>query len=393
MLKALVTYALVVGCVLAVVAISVHMLMARQYRSALPERLINISHNAEEALERAPAGTPVALVLASALDSPDEGLAWFDPQGRLVGRAGKPATPDSTSSRTRIREERVDGWIQVIISNERIANALQQLDLGLTIGTIVAMLVAGLAISAISSRSVARVEAALRRVHRFTGDAAHELRTPLAVIASNADHLVLDASDGAARERGLTNIRHAARQMRELMDGLLILARVDEGVAEDLHAVDLDACVEGVVRTHHDEATRRGLTLRIVTRSKQTVYGQPEQVARIVGNLVENALHYTPAGGTIELACTKERNAAVVRVTDSGIGIAREQLPHVFDRFWRAGGPGNAEGSGLGLAIARGLARAHGGEVSAASRFGEGSTFTVRLPLHPQRVGGLSTVS
>ena len=119
----------------------------------------------------------------------------------------------------------------------------------------------------------------------------------------------------------------------------------------------------------------------------------PEQVARIVGNLIENALRHTPPGGLIEVSMTTERGAVLIEVADTGTGIAPEALGRIFDRFWRGAGPHAEGGAGLGLAIARGLARAHGGDVRVRSGLGTGSTFTIRLPLRLRRISGPSTVS
>jgi OmpR-family two-component system manganese-sensing sensor histidine kinase len=393
MLKSFALYGAILGGALAVASVCIHLLLAHQLRLALPARLTIMAHEGEEALERAPRGAPLERALASVLDAPDEGLAWFDARGTLVGKTGMTETQDAAVSKTRVREELVDGWIQATISNRRVTAALQQLDLGLTFGTIVAILAGGCISTAISMRAVGRVEAVLQRVHRFTGDAAHELRTPLAVIANNADRLALDPCDDAGRDRSLENIRQAAGQMRTLMDGLLMLARADEGVVRDLHAIDVGACVEAVAATYRADAAARGLTLTVEAPAYQTIYGQPEQVARILGNLIENALRYTAAGGAIAIAGRTERHAAVVEVGDTGVGIAPADLDRVFDRFWRADGPRTGTGSGLGLAIARGLARAHGGDVWAKSRPGVGSTFTVRLPSQPPRSAAVSTVS
>jgi two-component system, OmpR family, manganese sensing sensor histidine kinase len=174
----------------------------------------------------------------------------------------------------------------------------------------------------------------------------------------------------------------------------LILARADEGVTQDLHAIDLDHCVESIVQHYRVEALARNLTLTVHSHANQVIYGYPEQVTRVVSNLIENALRYTLAGGSIDIKAKVERGTALIEVTDTGVGIAREALDRVFDRFWRGGAARAVAGSGLGLAIARSLARAHGGDVWVRSRLGEGSTFTIRLPLRPpQRVSEFSTIS
>ncbi len=135
------------------------------------------------------------------------------------------------------------------------------------------------------------------------------------------------------------------------------------------------------------------MTLRLRTHANQTIYGEPSQVARIVDNLVENALRYTPPGGTVEIGHRADKDGAVIEISDTGIGLAPAQLERIFDRFWRASDRPAGEGAGLGLAIARSLARAHGGDISARSRPGEGSTFIIKLPLRPPRTFAASTSS
>ena len=391
-LKYFAFYSAVLTVVLAIAGVAVHVLMAREYRLNAAERLTIIAHDGEEAVERSGQGAALEPELHRVLGAPNEGLAWLDGRGRTLAETGVPATQPAIVQRLRVDDDNAHGWIVATISNDRVALALRQLDLGLLLGIAVAVVVGGLIITGVSMRAVARVESALERVHRFTGDAAHELRTPLAVIAGNASDLAF-GGDEAGRERSLANIRHAARQMRDLMNGLLILARAGEDVTLDLHVIDLGACVEDVAASYRVEAAARELRLNVTRLEHPALYGRPEQVTRIVANLVENALRYTPAHGSIDIACRTERRTAIVEVADSGVGIATENLERVFDRFWRAPGARPGEGSGLGLAIARSLARGHGGDVSVRSRIGAGSTFTIRLPLSPPRISVLSTSS
>jgi signal transduction histidine kinase len=366
--------------------------MANQYRVNVTQRLAVLTHDAEEALENVPAGKPVAPALAAVLDSLDEGVVLFDARGRRVAAAGMTDTRNASVGTFR-GDGTHGGLIQATISNDRISGLLRQLDLGLAVGTLVAMLAGGLIITWISARAMARIQSAYERVHRFTGDAAHELRTPLSVIANNADGLAFHPQDDGARERSLANIREAAWQMRELMDGLLLLARADEAVVQDLHAIDVGACIERAAEIYRPQAAARHLALTVDRRSNVTIYGQPSQVARIIANLIENAMHHTPAGGSILVTGSADRSGAVIEVTDTGVGIPSEALERVFDRFWRAKGAVPGEGSGLGLAIARSLARAHGGDVQVRSEPGKGSTFTVKLSVRPRRNARSSTIS
>jgi signal transduction histidine kinase len=270
------------------------------------------------------------------------------------------------------------------IASGRVGALLLQLDIGLAVGGLVAVLAGATLITGIALRSLARVESAFERVHRFTGDAAHELRTPLTVIASNVDGLWTDSDERSVNEESRNTIRQATAQMAALIDGLLVLARND-GAEEELHAIDLPALLDLVLDRYRDEARARQLRFGVVASPGLSVYGRPEQIERIVGNLVENALRYTPSGGRVDISAYSERSAILIDVADTGIGISPGSQERIFERFWRADRDRASTGFGLGLAIARTFAHAHGGEISVRSTPGEGSVFTVKLPARPRR--------
>jgi signal transduction histidine kinase len=169
------------------------------------------------------------------------------------------------------------------------------------------------------------------------------------------------------------------------------LARADQSIERELFVADLGMLVGNVVGLYQAAFERRDVALSDRVERGVKVYGNPDQVERIFANLLENALRATPPGGTVELASARERTGVSVRVRDTGVGIDREHLERIFDRFWRAQtARSGSTGTGLGLPIARALARRHGGDVTATSRLGQGSEFVVTFPNRPPRV---STVS
>jgi signal transduction histidine kinase len=394
MLRSFVAYCAVLGLTLALVSAGVHVLVQREMSLETQQRLQIVAQKTEEALEHEAPGMTIAEVLASTIESPDEGLAYYDASGRLVGAFGTTVSADQFATTIPLDEGNLRGRLIATISNAVVAPRLFRLDLALAILTIVAMLVGGTIITVISKRALDRVNAMVQRLNRFTGDASHELRTPLTIIANNADALALVSGDADASAAGITNIRSAVAQMRTLMDGLLILARSDANAAtNNLHAVDIARCVQTIAAARREQAAARALTLRVRTLANQTIYGEPSQVARIVDNLVENALRYTPPGGTVEIVHRADKDGAVIEISDTGIGLQSAQLERIFDRFWRGSDRPAGEGAGLGLAIARSLARAHGGDIWARSRPGEGSTFIIKLPSRPPRTSAASTYS
>jgi two-component system, OmpR family, sensor histidine kinase BaeS len=233
------------------------------------------------------------------------------------------------------------------------------------------------------SRRRQRAEAQRRAMVR---DIAHELRTPLSNIRS-----WLEASeDGLAppvTDPELTSSLLAeALQLQHIVDDLQDLADADAGTLRlDRRTVRVEDLVRQVVAAHRGSADAAGVTLRAAGDCAAQIDADPVRIAQTLTNLVTNAIRYTPPGGTVTVGADVEPDHVVLTVTDTGRGISTEDLPYVFDRFWRADPSRNRDtgGSGLGLAIVRNLVEAHGGTVGATSEPGRGSTFTVRLPATP----------
>jgi signal transduction histidine kinase len=188
---------------------------------------------------------------------------------------------------------------------------------------------------------------------------------------------------GTDRER-FSSIAQAAQQMGGLTNDLLLLARAEEPMDRDLFAVDLSAAIEKLVRLYHSQFEARDIELTSHVPPGITVYGNPDQLERIFTNLLLNALRYTPDGGHVDIAGRQRREAISIHVRDTGIGITRDQIETVFDRFWRAeSARTRSGGTGLGLPIARALAKRHGGDISVESLPGKGSDFVVTFPSRP----------
>jgi signal transduction histidine kinase len=175
-------------------------------------------------------------------------------------------------------------------------------------------------------------------------------------------------------------------RMTELVDALLTLARADEGIAP-LHRepTDLRAIVEETRETGELLAEQAGVRIAMVTPPEPVVIAvDAERVRQLLLNLLTNAVKYTPSGGNVSVELTHENGSVTLAVRDSGVGIAPGDLPHIFDRFWRADSArtrtGGRPGAGLGLAISKWIAEAHGGRIDVTSRPGRGTTFTVTLP-------------
>ncbi len=219
-----------------------------------------------------------------------------------------------------------------------------------------------------AKRSLAPAEAMFARLRQFTHDASHELRTPLAVVGSSLD-LALKTGDYEGEIRAA---KAELRQSSYLIERLLQLAELDE-LALAPSPTDLSAVVRSEVEQHRRLATEAGIELTSSAPRELIVHCDEGLVRQLIDNLLANALKYTSPGGKVAL----DLSPAGLSVKDTGIGIPVDALPHVFERFYRAGSPGTEGGSGLGLAIVARIVEAHGWAVDAESREGEGSTFTV----------------
>ena len=227
-----------------------------------------------------------------------------------------------------------------------------------------------------------RLESSFAEQVRFTTDVSHELRTPVAVIVSQTQMaLARDRSAPEYRET-LEACQRAAQRMRGLIESLLQLARLDSGQEQfKREPFDLAHVARETIQLLETFARERGLQLVSNLGQAQT-RGDAERISQVVLNLITNAIHYTPSGGSITVSTESENQFAILRVADTGIGIPAEDLPHLFDRFYRVDKSRSRDkgGSGLGLAISRAIVSAHSGSLEATSAPGQGATFTIRLP-------------
>jgi len=230
----------------------------------------------------------------------------------------------------------------------------------------------------------ARLERALAVQRRFVGDASHELRTPLTIIRANADVLGwADAGDATERAQALADLAGEAERMGGLVDALLTLARADAGQELTLRPTPLLPVLEDAYRRARTLATEQEIALE--RADDALALADADALGQLLLILVENALKYTPAGGHIALALRLDGAEARLSVADTGPGVDPADLPHIFERFYRAEAARATSGSGLGLAIARWLAERHGGRIEVDSVAGQGSTFTVVLPALQRR--------
>jgi heavy metal sensor kinase len=236
-----------------------------------------------------------------------------------------------------------------------------------------------------------RLEKSFAQQRRFMADASHELRTPAAILRAEADVTLSRATRSEDEYRTSFGVmQDASRRLTRIVDDLFLLARADAGHlvvrAEDLFLEDV---VLDAVRGIRPIADQRRVHVEVRGIVEAPLHGDPDLVGRLLLNLLDNAVKFSPAGGTVDVDLSRDGAGAVVTVTDAGPGIPAEAQARVFERFFRADDArsrveaSETSGAGLGLAIARRIAEAHGGTlVIAESRPGR-TTFRVTLPLSP----------
>jgi two-component system OmpR family sensor kinase len=233
---------------------------------------------------------------------------------------------------------------------------------------------------------ISRLETSFAGLRRFTADASHELKTPLTVLRADVERAMMESGQQTERMIALEEALQEVRRMTDLVESLLTLARADEG-RFDLHRepVELGPLVQEVYETALILGEAQGVTVNLPFTADVIVMGDRTRLRQLFLNLVTNAIKYTPAGGKVELGVGRHPDNVTFAVRDTGIGISAADFPHIFERFWRAdrvrSRMSERGGFGLGLAISQWIAQAHGGTLTASSRLGRGSLFTVTLPL------------
>ena len=228
----------------------------------------------------------------------------------------------------------------------------------------------------------ARLESAFARQRQFTADAAHELRTPLAVIISETQTTLARERSAAEYRETVEACLDTAQQMRRLTESLLELARFDANEDRPRMSVDVAETARLCVERIRPLAAQHGI--RVETElAPAHAFINVDRLSQVVTNLLTNGIYYNHPDGTVRVVTRTEQDRAAIAISDTGIGIAAADLPHIFDRFYRVDkARSRAEGhTGLGLAISKAIVEGEGGSIGVESVPGAGSTFTVRLPL------------
>ena len=231
---------------------------------------------------------------------------------------------------------------------------------------------------------LSRLDDAFRQIRQFSADASHELQTPLTILKGELEVALRSPRSPEAYQHILESALEEIDRIAVLVDGLMLLARADAGVLRmDHQPVELHQLIHEVYGQTKVLANTKSVTLSLGTIEPVVIQGDYERLRRLLLNLIDNGIKYTPAGGQVTLSLRQCDEWVLLDVTDTGIGLFPTEQDRIFQRFYRTDSARNqgASGSGLGLCIAHSIANAHGGAIDLESTPGQGSTFTVRLPL------------
>jgi heavy metal sensor kinase len=231
---------------------------------------------------------------------------------------------------------------------------------------------------------IGRLEAAFNRQRQFTADASHELRTPLAIMQAEATLALSKERTEADYRKSLETISQESAYMSSVIGKLLFLARSDAGKEQlNFEDVDLKELLTELSANVEALAQDKGIKFTVDARENLVVHGDKVKLRQLFINILENAVRYTPGEGQVTVSLVKKDSNALVAISDTGIGIPPEHLPHIFERFYRVDkARSRADGGvGLGLAIAKLITDSHKGNIEVESEVGKGTTFTVTIPL------------
>ncbi len=236
-------------------------------------------------------------------------------------------------------------------------------------------------LASVLNSTFARLDAAFAQQQQFTSDAAHELRTPVSVMLTQTQTTLNRERSAAEYRETLESCQRAAQRMRRLIESLLELARIDAGQQPMKQLrFDLAQVVRDCVTMVGPLAEQRRVEILSDVPALECV-GDSERLGQVVTNLLTNAITYNRENGEVRIHGESRNGFVILTVSDIGVGISPEHLPHVFDRFYRVDSSRTSGNTGLGLAISKAIVEAHGGEIEVSSQAEVGTVFTVRLPL------------
>ena len=346
-----------------------------------------------------------------------QSLEWFDSQGQLLAREGQNflEAPLKTTISEQVKPEDfplfkrqgqvrtvtiamygedsqqnqavvLEGYIRASESTEEMDQIRNNLQLGLALGGSLALILISMSSIYLTQQAIMPVKQGFRKLKQMTTDVSHQLRTPLTRI-SMATEILLTHTDKIqpSDTRKLKIINDAVEQLRSLIEDLLFLIRLDlTANLEELQFSDvsLNLLLQNLRGKYQITAVKKSIDFQVTIEQKLTVKGNSSKLTKVLNNLLENAFQYTEAGGKVMVSGRLKGEEVIISIRDSGMGISQEELPHIYQYFWRgeAAKLKVADGPGLGLTIARAVIEQHGGQLEVTSQLGKGCCVFVFLP-------------
>ena len=227
-----------------------------------------------------------------------------------------------------------------------------------------------------------RLQKSFETQNRIISDASHELRTPVSVIRSSCDVMLLKERSKGEYIEALNTIKTVSESMSKLITDLLSLARLESGVLSpsDFRVVSLNLCIEKALQVTKSFIEHKQITAKVLLAEDINIMGDDDRLTEALLNIIENAIKYNKSQGIIEITANRKEGLVVISIKDSGVGIQEHDLQHIFEPFYRADESRSTEGTGLGLNIAKTIIEAYNGKIYVESSFGQGSIFTVIFP-------------
>lgn len=273
--------------------------------------------------------------------------------------------------------------IQIVRNIDSEERMLEQLIIIMSVGISIGSIFAVVAGYFLAGRALIPVQRSWEAQQQFVSDASHELRTPLAVIQARAD-VLFQKPEATIQERALdiSVISKETRRLSKLVTNLLTLARSDSNQAEIvITKFPLEEVVQEVVEQYEDIADFQGKKIYATVKNKILFNGDKERIHQLLVILVDNSMKFTTEGGEIHLQVLEKANSVIILVKDTGIGIPREEISKIFNRFYQVEqSRSNREGTGLGLSIAKWIVQKHGGVIKVESGLEKGTTFEISFP-------------
>ena len=418
--RLLLSYLTVMAAILSVFGAGVYLFFSRSIYSQLDKKLLTLAQYATASFPQVKArgnkyvNQVETVPWRDIFNYDSQSLEWFDTQENILARRGAinnseyspetgsrnlpnpntgiPVRAYTVSVFIDSEPGRPQGFVRASQSLEEIEVIQNKLFWVLIFGGMSTLILIGIGGFWLTQKAIEPIEESYSKLKQFTADASHELRGPVTAIKASVDVMQSHPERIHPKDaKKLSAISSATTQMGQLIGDLLFLARTDTTDVVPTRKrtrVALNQILQDLVILLEPVAHNKNIALKYRIRPNIYVFGDRSQLNRLFSNLLENALQYTPEGGKVSLSLSKHNRYALISVEDTGIGIAPEQIPFVFDRFWRADKARTRRegGTGLGLAIVNAIAQSHGGKITVSSTLDVGSCFQVRIPVLTQKI-------